>query len=64
MTNPPAVPEVLTTAEVAAAWGVAKSTVCRWAEEGTLPGVIRKTPGRTGSYLFSPAALPPADTGS
>ncbi len=59
----PETPAVLTTAEVAEAYGVAISTVCRWAERGELP-YIRKMPGKTGSYLFGPEALPPAHAGS
>ncbi len=50
-------PEVLTTGEIADAYGVAISTVCRWAELGQIP-VIRKLPGKTGQWVFGPEALP------
>jgi excisionase family DNA binding protein len=42
---------LLTTAEVAARFGVARQTVHRWAEGGRLP-VAQKLPGKTGDMLF------------
>jgi excisionase family DNA binding protein len=50
-------PMVLSAQEVAEAWGVAVSTVCRWADEGQIP-FLRKMPGRTGQYIFPREALP------
>lgn len=51
-------PAVLTAPEVAEATGYDISTVCRWCRSGTLgTHVIRKTPGRTGTWLLWPTVL-------
>lgn len=48
--------EQYTTAEVAQALGVDRSTVRRMVENGRLVPVA-KLPGRTGAYLFSPESI-------
>jgi hypothetical protein len=51
-------PKVLTAPEVAALTGYDISSVCRWCRAGDLgPHVIRKTPGRTGTWLLWPSVL-------
>lgn len=44
-------PELMSTAEVAAALDVDQATVNRWAREGDLP-TAHKLPGPTGARLF------------
>ena len=51
---PTDLPDLMTTAQVAARLGVTVTTVNRWAADGTLP-VARKLPGRTGANLYAPA---------
>lgn len=47
----------LTTAEIADAHGVSYRTVLNWVRTGRVTPVT-KLPGRTGTYLFGPDALP------
>lgn len=47
-------PELLTPAEVAAAFGVDPKTVARWAHEGRLHRIL--TPGGTGRYYRAEVA--------
>lgn len=47
---------LLTTAQVAERAGVSARTIMRWAEAGHLP-IAQRLPGKTGSLLFSEAAV-------
>lgn len=44
-------PSIITTKELAQLTGWSVTAIARWAQDGEIP-IIRKVPGRTGSYLF------------